>query len=149
MTYADNGIFPTSQGVFGEVSFFLWQLDILDFISTGINTGSARLGQYEAAQRTSTSEWGSGGGVQITQGASSTYSPDINVPFNTSSIHSPTFIKGATEGTLTTSAYPSRQGLPDLSSTNLELGSTFMGTIGKFRMWDEDLTDAGITEAST
>jgi hypothetical protein len=24
-----------------------------------------------------------------------------------------------------------------------------MGTIGQFRMWDEDITDAGIAEAST
>ncbi len=143
MTYADNGIFPTTQGVFGEVSFFFWQLGVGEFISTGINTGSARLGQYEAAQRSSTS-----GGVQITQGGNSDYSPDINVPFNTSSIHSPTFIKGATEGTLTTSAYPSRQGLPDLSSTDLLLANTFMGTIGKFRVWDEDLTDTGIATAS-
>ena len=72
----------------------------------------------------------------------------VNVPFNISSRHGSTFINGAVGGTaLTADTTPTA--LPNLSSTDLNLGRTFMGTIGQFRMWAEDLTDAGITEAST
>jgi len=141
MTYADNGLTPGVGG--GEVSFLLWKSGNIDYISTGIDTGGNRSGQYDASQRTATS-----GGQQLSQGSTTDYSPNTNVPFNLASIHSSTFIKGATEGTLTTSFYPTRQGLPDLSSTNLDLGQLFMGTIGQFRMWSDDLGDAGITEAT-
>ena len=143
MTYADNDLFPNTLGIFGDVGFLDWRNPTFDFISAGINTGASRLGEYDVYQRSTTS------GVQVTQGATSDYSPDINVPFHIASIHSSTFIKGATEGTLTTSLFPTNQGLPDLSSTDLNLGHIFMGTIGKFRVWDEDLGDTGIATASS
>jgi hypothetical protein len=144
MTYADNGLTPTTTGGAGEVSFLLWKSGSTDYISTGIDTGGSRSGQYDVTQRSATS-----GGQQLSQGSTTDYSPNTNVPFNIASRHGSTFINGATEGTLTTSVYPSRQGLADLSSTDLNLGRKFMGTIGQFRMWDEDITDAGIAEAST
>jgi len=144
MTYADNGLTPTTTGGAGEVSFLLWKSGSTDYISTGIDTGGSRLGQYDASQRSTNS-----GGQQLSQGSTTDYSPNTNVPFNIASRHGSTFINGATEGTLTTSVYPSRQGLPDLSSTDLDLGFVFMGTIGEFRMWSDDLGDVGITEAST
>jgi hypothetical protein len=50
---------------------------------------------------------------------------------------------------LTTGVDTTPTALPDLSATNLELGYDYMGTIGKFRMWDDDLGDTGIAEAST
>ena len=71
-----------------------------------------------------------------------------NTPFNLASRNGSTFINGAASGTsLTANTTPTA--LPNLSATDLNLGQVFMGTIGQFRMWDEDITDAGITEAST
>ena len=76
------------------------------------------------------------------------YTPDINVPFNIASRHGSTFINGAVDGTaLTANTTPTA--LPDLSSTDMQIGSTFMGTIKLFRVWADDLTDEGIEEAST
>jgi hypothetical protein len=77
----------------------------------------------------------------------SAYSPNINVPFNIASRHGSTFINGAVDGTaLTANTTPTA--MPNLSSSTLSLGFDFMGTIGQFRMWDEDLTDTGIATAS-
>ena len=70
------------------------------------------------------------------------------VTFNTSSRHGSTFINGAIDGTALT-ANTTPVALPDLSTTDLELGYDFMGTIGKLRVWSDDLTDTGIEEAST
>ena len=70
------------------------------------------------------------------------------VTFNTSSRHGSTFINGAVDGTALT-ANTTPVALPDLSTTDLKLGYDFMGTIGKFRVWSDDLTDTGIEEAST
>ena len=38
--------------------------------------------------------------------------------------------------------------LPDLSATDLDLGFDYMGTIGTFRVWDQDLGDDGIVTAT-
>jgi hypothetical protein len=38
--------------------------------------------------------------------------------------------------------------LPDLSSTDLQLGYDYMGTVKLLRMWNQDLGDAGIALAS-
>ena len=108
----------------------------------GVQTTNTRTGQIAISQRAT------GSGLDYVSGAIDTYTPDINVPFNVASRHGSTFLNGAHEGTLLT-ANTTPTILPDLSSTNLELGYIFMGTIGQFRVWDEDLTDAGITEAST
>jgi hypothetical protein len=76
------------------------------------------------------------------------FTSGTNVPFNLATRNGSTFINGAISGTaLTANTTPTA--LPNLSSTDLNLGHTFMGTIGQFRMWDEDITDAGIAEAST
>jgi hypothetical protein len=40
-------------------------------------------------------------------------------------------------------------GLTDLSATNLTLGANYMGTIRTFRMWGQDITDAGLEAATT
>ena len=70
------------------------------------------------------------------------------VTFNTSSRHGFTFLNGAVDGTaLTANTTPTA--LPNLVITDLDLGYDFMGTIGKFRVWSDDLTDTGIEEAST
>ena len=69
------------------------------------------------------------------------------VPFNIASRHGSTFINGAVDGVaLTANTTPTA--LADLSSTDLDLGYDFMGTIGLFRVWANDIGDAGIVEAS-
>jgi len=86
-----------------------------------------------------------GGTVDTVTGGS--YTSGLNVPFNMASRHGSTFINGATDGTaLTANTTPTS--LPDLSTTDLQLGQSFMGTIGKFRVWNKDLTDTGIATAS-
>jgi len=135
MTYAD-----TSN--INEVQPYNWQLNGSNYIIARVGTTGFRTGQPSFLQSQTTS------GNDFVNGASATYSPDVNVSFNFASRHGDTFINGSVDGTLLT-ANTTPTILPDLSSTILRLGSTFMGTIGQFRMWDEDLTDAGITEAST
>ena len=76
------------------------------------------------------------------------YSPGINVPFNIASRHGSTFINGAIDGTaLTADTTPTA--LPDLSATDLNLAFDYMGTIRQLRIWNQDLGDTGIAEAST
>ena len=87
-----------------------------------------------------------GGTVDTVTGGS--FTSGNLLAFNTASRHGSGFINGAISGTaLTANTTPSA--LPDLADNNLVLGYDFMGTIAQFRMWDEDLTDAGIAEAST
>jgi len=135
MTYADTGV-----GL--EVQQYRWQLNATNYISTNMQTVGGRTGQPVFSQRQSTSN------LDQVGGGNNVYNPDVNVPFNIAARHGSTFINGAHEGTLLT-ANTTPTALPDLSATDLELGNIFMGTIGQFRMWDEDLTDAGIVEAST
>ena len=76
------------------------------------------------------------------------YTSGLNVDFNIASRNGSTFINGAVVGTaLTADTTPTA--LPDLSATDFLLGSDFMGTIGKLRVWSDDLADVGIEEAST
>ena len=87
-----------------------------------------------------------GGTVDTVTGGS--FTSGNLLAFNTASRHGSGFINGAISGTaLTANTTPSA--LPDLADNNLVLGYDFMGTIAQFRMWDEDLTDTGIAEAST
>jgi len=133
MTYADT------DGDNGK--FFSWHLDNSNNIYSMLSTYQARTGAIYWVQE-------SGKVLDAVTGPNTSYSPDTNVPFNFASRHGSTFLNGAIDGTaLTANTTPTA--LPNLSSTNLLLGSTFMGTIGQFRMWDEDLTDTGIVEAST
>ena len=142
MTYADTGVSASSSNNVGEVTFLRWQEASNQFIGVVLNTLTSRVGQVSVRQRNATD------GFDEVTSAVDSYTPDTNVPFNIASRHGSTFINGAVDGTaLTANTTPTA--LPDLSSTNLELGHTFMGTISKFRMWDEDLTDLGIAEASS
>ena len=134
MTYADRNIF-------NEVLFTNWISSGTDYIQVGIHTADVKTGQLFFKQN-------SLGSVSSIFTAPNHFNPNIGVPFNIASRHGSTFINGAINGT-TLTANTTPTSLPDLSSTDLNLGSTFMGTIGKFRVWDEDLTDTGIVEAST
>jgi hypothetical protein len=134
MTYAEvtdgNNVVP-----------FRWHIDnnnrIIDRLSV---VSGSDTGQFIFQQTNS------GTNDEVGSGAN-TYSPGVNVPFNIASRHGSTFINGAVDGTALT-ADTTPVALPDLSSTDLQLGYDYMGTISLFRIWADDLGDAGIAEAS-
>ena len=133
MTYADTGI--------GNLfKMYHWYGGTSNNIYTRLNGSGSRTGQIDFYQE-------AGSVVDRVEGSTTSYSPGINVPFNISSRHGSTFLNGAVDGTaLTADTTPTA--LPDLSTTDLDLGYDFMGTIGKFRVWSDDLTDTGIATAS-
>ena len=133
MTYADN-----SQ--LYEVSHYFWNINSSNRIVSALQTTGSFIGKQLFEQRDA-------GEIDSVTGTNTDYSPGINVPFNISARHGSTFVNGSHEGTLLT-ANTTPTALPDLSSTNLLLGYIFMGTIAQFRVWDNDLTDAGIVEAT-
>ena len=133
MTYAD-------QHIAYEVVPYFWNVDTANRILTYLVTSGSNIGRLTFEQR-------AGGSTDYVFGNPNSYAPGINVPFKIAARHGATFVNGAIEGTaLTANTTPTV--LPDLSSTNLELGYIFMGTIGEFRMWSDDLGDVGITEAT-
>jgi hypothetical protein len=135
MTYAEDGGNNTALP-------WRWRLDSSNILYNTISTAGTRTGQPKFIQQQATS------GIDEVNGANNVYSPNTNVPFNLAGRYGSTFLNGAHEGTLLT-ANTTPTILPDLSATDLELGYIFMGTIGQFRMWSDDLGDVGITEAST
>jgi len=133
MTYADTGV-PS------EVIPFSWSLDGANLIYPQVYTLTAP-DRFRFLQASS-------GVFEIVQANPSPYSPGINVPFKIASYHTSTSINGAVDGTaLTADLTPTS--LPNLSATPLQLA--FSGgpmIIEEFAMWDVDLADAGIAEAS-
>jgi hypothetical protein len=133
MTYADE---DNSQSAI----FYKWAtagLNVIraDFATNGTFTGGVQFLQYTPSFNSSP------------EGPPGSYSPGINVPFNISSRHGSTFVRGAADGVLAPlSTTPTA--LPDLSSTNLEIAQDFMGTIGQFRQFAGDIGDAGLVTAT-
>jgi hypothetical protein len=130
MTYADT---DTNS----EVQFYYWY-DGTSLIFEKLRTDGSRQGQLY------TSSSPNGGNVSS---GNNVYTPDILVPFSLSARFGSTFVNAAHDGTvLTASTAPTA--LPDLSSTDLELAYEYMGTISEFRVWDRDITDDGLVEAT-
>ena len=134
MTYADTG-------VNAEVYPVRWVQDSNNFIDAFIQTASTDTGQVLVRQREG------GNSIISVLSAPDAYSPDINVPFTIAGRHGSTFINGAVDGTALT-ADTTPVALPDLSTTNLNLAYDYMGTISEFRIWDKDIGDTGIAEAT-
>ena len=132
MTYADTG------GDNGKL--IRWEKDVSNKLWASLDSSGASTGSLYWTQRSL--------GVSDFTSSLPQISPGTNVPFNLSSRHGSTFLNGAVGGTAGI-ADTTPTSLPDLSASNLSLGHNLMGTIGQFRMWDEDITDAGIAEAST
>ena len=132
VTYADEGSFT-------DRVFFDWT-NGTDFITYRVSGFSTASGKVDFVQKYA--------GVQDTINSSNgVIAEGVFSPFNLASRHGSTFINGAVDGTaLTADTTPTA--LPDLSTTDLNLGYDFMGTIGKFRVWSDDLTDTGIATAS-
>jgi hypothetical protein len=135
MTYADTDAFNTAE-------FFRWRLDSNNYIEGRLKTDSTDTGEPYFVQTFS-------GTADFADAALSgpNYTPGINVPFSIASRHGSTFISGAVDGTALT-ADTTPVALPDLSSTDLDLGYDYMGTIKTFRVWATDLGDTGIEDAS-
>jgi len=132
MTYADDE---------SSVSMLQWVFDNDNRILLQTRTSSGRIGEAYFEQRNASV-------ISGIESASDYYSPGINVPFNISSRHGSTFINGAVDGVALT-ANTTPVGLPDLSSTDMDIGTDFMGTVKLLRVWADDLTDTGIEEATT
>ena len=136
MTYADN--FDSY-----ELVFYRWQTSSDNSIVNRLSTSGPTL-----TGKVITQQWDANTAYDEVQSTATHYAPSNSVPFNISARYGSTFINLALEGTaLTANTTPTA--LPDLSSASLNLGYDFMGTIGKFRMWDEDLGDTGIATASS
>jgi hypothetical protein len=134
VTYAD-------EDVGSNAGFFDWRRTTVDYLRFYLSTSGTRLGEPRFEQRESNS------GKTTVSGAGSLFKPDVLVPFNISGRFGSTFINGAVDGvSLTESTAPTA--LADLSATDLDLAYDYMGTIGTFRVWDKDLGDDGIVEAT-
>jgi len=133
MTYADEGLDQ-------QYKLFRWG----DFLTNGIGftltTLSTLVGRADFRQAASS--------VRDDVLQLGAFFPGTNVPVNIASRHGSTFINRAVDGTALT-ADTTPVALPDLSTTDLQLGYDFMGTIKTFRMWGTDIGDTGIEEAST
>jgi hypothetical protein len=134
VTYADTA--GVVEGV-----YLRWYSSVSNLIQTQIAAAGASTGQITFQQTAS--------GVNDSVSSSgSAYTTGVNVPFSIASRHGSTFINGAVDGTaLTENITP--VALPDLSTTDLQLGYDFMGTIKTFRVWADDISDVGIEEASS
>ena len=134
ITYADTDL---NTAAF----FFQWFASGSRYIRYKLNTSGSRQGEIDFLQREPTS------GLDLIETTSSYLQPDILVPYNIAGRHGSTFINGATDGVaLTADTTPTA--LPDLSTIDLDLAYDYMGTISEFRVWDKDLGDAGIVEAT-
>ena len=75
------------------------------------------------------------------------FTSGVNTAFNFASTHASTLVAAAVGGTaLTDNTTP--VALAGLSSTDLQLGHSFMGTLKLVRVWPENVTEAGREEAS-
>jgi hypothetical protein len=132
ITYADEDLF--TQNVLVRWS------NPTDYINIafGSNTGDgARLLMSQYANS----------GTVIYKTSSVIYPDGVLVPYSVCGRHGSTFINGAYDG-IALAVTTTPVALPDLSATDLKLGYDYMGTIGTFRVWDQDLGDDGIVTAS-
>jgi hypothetical protein len=133
VTYAD-----TDQ--FAEVYFWRW-------LDDNNNQTYANLRTNQSVDGGRINFWQTDAGVADNVASADVYTPDVLVPFNLASRNGSTFINGAIDGTALT-ANTTPVALPDLSATDLNLGFDYNGTIRTFRMWGQDITDAGLVEAT-
>ena len=132
LTYADEG--AAQQQI-----ILRWQADGDNKINWLLDTDAADTGEVLLQQKSLT--------VQELVYHPTQYTPGINVDWNLATRNGATVCNVAKDGTAATADLTPTT-LPDLSATDLTLAYDYMGTIGKFRMWDENLGDTGITSAS-
>jgi hypothetical protein len=149
VTYADENLGTTGGGRTGQVMNFAWVLNNSNYLEHSVSTldSNGETGRPVFIVETA-------GVTDFVVGSNTYYSPGVNIPMNMAGRYTSSAMNGALHGTaLTENATPTT--MVDLSAQPLQLGPTsdnggaFTGTISKFLMWGEDITDAGIAEAST
>ena len=130
VTYADTNFYQY---------LVYWQESSNNNIQIILDHRSSLTGAIQTQQKES--------GTASTLVTSNLLSEGINKPFDLAGRYTSTELNLAVDGVaLTANTTPTA--LPDLSSIDLELGYTYMGTIGTFRVWDKDITDDGLVEAT-
>ena len=130
VTYADTG---------GDDRFVQWGNLMGEEIRENLVYGGSQIGTIQSLQRFD--------GVVDVATILDAYQPGVFVPFNFASRHGSTFVNTAADGvSATVNTTPTA--LPDLSTSDFNLGYDYMGTISMLRVWADDLADAGIAEAS-
>jgi hypothetical protein len=133
VTYADDNSFS-------EITVWGDDTTGTDGIQHYLDTRSTETGQIVFRQEANNV-------VDDVASSGTQYSPGYFVPFNISARHGSTFINGAVDGTaLTENTTPTA--LPDLSAESLAFTKDYMGTVNTFRIWNEDITNAGIAKAT-
>jgi len=132
VTYAD-----TDAAV--EIRFVRWFADSNNYIISRSSTSSASTGLMIFEQASA--------GVYDNVSSTNQLTPDILEPFNIASRRGSNFVNGALDGIAAT-ANTTPTSLPDLSAADINLGHFYNGTIRTFRVWSQDITDAGLVEAT-
>lgn len=132
MTYADEGSFVGAQ-------LYRWLLDGDNFLDFIVRSDAA-LGNTLLRQEADNVRDEVPSTVAV-------YLPDVLAPFNIAGRHGTTFLNSADDGTAR-SANTTPTALPDLSASDLDLARDFMGTIQTFSIWDKDLGDEGLVDAT-
>jgi hypothetical protein len=132
VTYAD-----TDAAV--ETRFVRWFADSNNYIISRSSTSSTNTGLMIFEQASA--------GVYDNVSSTNQLTPDILAPFNIASRRGSTFVNGALDG-ISATANTTPVSLPDLSATDLNLGHLYNGTIRTFRLWANDIGDAGLVEAT-
>ena len=135
MTYADEDSYSTSI-------FYRWFGDANNYLVHRIDTALTQTGHQVVQHRVNGVDDYSTGNPSNTM-----FSPDVLVPFDVAARHGSTFVQVASDG-LSPAPNTTPTALPDLSATDLNLAHDYMGTIGTFRVWDRDITDTGLVEAT-
>ena len=131
MTYADE------DGLTAEM--FRWQANSSNTLrhllyTTGAETGEINLFQIN-------------GGNSVNTSHSKDYLPNVLTPINYAAVHASTSLNVGKDGLAATRGTTSI-GLPDLSSSNARIAYNYMGTIDTVRIWDRDIGDTGLVEAT-
>ena len=134
MTYADIDAYST-------VEFWQWRASSTNILKATVTTNSSYEGRIILLHEADNAY------QQVDSASSDVFSPDVLVPYNIASRHLSNEANLALDGVDYT-PNTSIVALPDLSSNDLDLAETYMGTISEFRVWDRDITDAGLVEAT-
>ena len=141
MSFAIKGRMSYIDDDTTEDQFLQWEFNGSNRIEWFLRFAGGIDGSVRFAQAAGTD------GLGTINSANDAYSQGVDVPFSLAARHGAAFINGAVNGALLTEDN-STSALPDLSETDLELANDFNGFIEEFRMWPEDIADAGIEAAS-
>jgi hypothetical protein len=138
----------------GEVSFGIdnttqtvicldWEKAFNQRVNFGVRTDGANNGAFNFVLDAR----GAGGNIASVGQASSAFAAAANKPFNVAARYGSTFINGAVDGAALT-ANTTQTAIPELSTDDSQIGTSYMGTIEKAIVWGADIGDTGIEEAS-